>query len=30
MSAPMMIPNVFVLVEGRTEEIYINHLKERG
>ena len=25
-----MIPNVFVLVEGRTEEIYINHLKTRG
>ena len=30
MSTPILIPNVFVLVEGRTEETYINHLKERG
>ena len=30
MSALLMIPNVFVLVEGRTEEIYLNHLKVRG
>lgn len=25
-----LIPNVFILVEGRTEETYLRHLKERG
>ncbi|MBQ7701512.1 MAG: RloB domain-containing protein [Candidatus Methanomethylophilaceae archaeon] len=30
MTLMRMIPNVFILVEGKTEEIYINHLKVRG
>lgn len=30
MNRPTIIPNVFVLVEGRTEEIYLSHLKVRG
>lgn len=25
-----LIPNIFILTEGKTEEIYLNHLKERG
>jgi hypothetical protein len=30
MTTLRMIPNVFILVEGRTEENYINHLKIRN
>ena len=25
-----LIPNIFILTEGETEKIYLNHLKQRG
>ena len=25
-----LIPNIFILTEGETEKIYLNHMKERG
>lgn len=25
-----LIPNIFILTEGETERIYLNHLKQRG